>query len=116
MVSLHAWIRTSRCPNGTASVPEDLLLPAAQGGPEGLAGSDKAWALPLGAAVLGARQLGLSGWEPAECLALENELGAWQQAGHLTQRLPALRYGQLLYAHCAAIRCCYVLHRTIVCW
>ena len=62
-----------------------------QGGMEALAGSDRAWALPLGAAVLGVRQLGLSAWEPAECLALENELGAWQQAGRLSEPLPALR-------------------------
>jgi len=66
---------------------------ARQGGAEGLAaaGSDGAWALPLGAAVLGVRQLGLAGWEPAECLALENELGAWQAAGGLVEREPALR-------------------------
>ena len=52
---------------------------------------DAPWALPLGAAILGVRQLGLSGWQAAECLAIENELGAWQGLGKLTERLPALR-------------------------
>jgi hypothetical protein len=65
----------------------------AQGGAQLLsdAQSDKAWSLPLGAAVLGVRQLGLSGWEQAECFALENEIGAWQQAGHLSSPAAALR-------------------------
>ncbi len=65
-----------------------------QGGAEGLAESsaDKAWSLPLGAAVLGVRQMGLSGWEQAECFALENEIGAWQQAGKLADPVNALRW------------------------
>lgn len=65
-----------------------------QGGAEGLAEAraDKAWSLPLGAAVLGVRQLGLSGWEQTECFALENEIGAWQQAGKLAEPLNALRW------------------------
>jgi len=64
-----------------------------QGGSTGLseAGSDKAWSLPLGAAVLGIRQLGLNGWDQQECLALENELGAWQRDGNLTDPTNALR-------------------------
>lgn len=68
-----------------------------QGGAEGLseaAAADKAWSLPLGAAVLGVRQLGLSGWEQAECFALENELVAWQQAGKLAEPTNALRCEQ----------------------
>jgi phosphoglucan,water dikinase len=44
-------------------------------------GSDRAWAAPLGAAVLGLRSLALSGWQPAECAAVERELAAWQDAG-----------------------------------
>ncbi|CAI5967224.1 unnamed protein product [Closterium sp. NIES-64] len=35
----------------------------------------------LGAAVLGLRHLGLSGWNQAECFCLENELASWQAAG-----------------------------------
>ena len=53
--------------------------------------ADEAWAKPLGAAVLGVRHMGLSGWQPAECMALENELGAWQAKGGLTDRDSALR-------------------------
>jgi len=94
----HAHVAATGAPaTATAqSVASSLGRRAAgarQGGAEGLAraGSDGAWALPLGAAVLGVRQLGLAGWEPAECLALENELGAWQAAGGLAEREPALR-------------------------
>ncbi|KAL2649665.1 hypothetical protein R1flu_017793 [Riccia fluitans] len=39
------------------------------------------WNHPLGVVVLGVRQLGLSGWQQKECLAIENELAAWQAAG-----------------------------------
>lgn len=64
-----------------------------QGGAQALseAQSDKAWSLPLGAAILGVRQLGLNGWEQQECFALENEIGAWQQAGQLSSPAGALR-------------------------
>lgn len=63
-----------------------------QGGAEALAqGGDKAWALPLGAAVLGVRHLGLGGWQGPECMAIENELGTWQSKGGLNEHLPALR-------------------------
>ena len=44
--------------------------------------------------MLGVRHLGLSGWQPAECMALENELGAWQEKGGLTDRDSALRCAQ----------------------
>ncbi len=64
-----------------------------QGGSAALseAASDKAWSLPLGAAILGTRQLGLNGWDHKECIALENELGAWQQEGNLSNPTHALR-------------------------
>lgn len=39
------------------------------------------WNHPLGAVVLGIRQLGLSGWQQGECMAIENEIQAWQSAG-----------------------------------
>ncbi|KAG6548416.1 hypothetical protein Mapa_009902 [Marchantia paleacea] len=39
------------------------------------------WNHPLGVVVLGVRQLGLSGWQQKECLAIENEISAWQAAG-----------------------------------
>lgn len=63
-----------------------------QGGAEGLAGAtDAGWAQPIGAAVLGIRHMGMSGWEPAECTAVENELTAWQQAGNFASKEHALR-------------------------
>lgn len=63
-----------------------------QGGAESLAeGSDSAWALPLGAALLSIRQVGLGGWNPRECMALENEIGCWQQAGDINTKENALR-------------------------
>ncbi|KAJ7532987.1 hypothetical protein O6H91_13G028200 [Diphasiastrum complanatum] len=39
------------------------------------------WRHSLAATVLGIRQLGLSDWHQEECMALENELMAWQAAG-----------------------------------
>ncbi len=65
-----------------------------QGGPEALAGGeDGGWALPLGAALLGVRQVGLGGWQTAECAAIENELAAWQRLGEFGARDSALRCG-----------------------
>ena len=69
-----------------------------QGGAEGLAGqADNAWDLPLGAIVLGVRHMGLSGWQGPECMALENELTAWQQAGDFKSTETALRSVTVLY-------------------
>ncbi|DBA93500.1 hypothetical protein WJX82_005630 [Trebouxia sp. C0006] len=63
-----------------------------KGGAEGLAGqADNAWDLPLGAVVLGVRHMGLSGWQGPECMALENELTAWQQQGDFKSTETALR-------------------------
>lgn len=39
------------------------------------------WNHPLGAVVLGIRHLGLSGWQQGECMAIENEIMAWQSSG-----------------------------------
>ncbi|XP_042489623.1 phosphoglucan, water dikinase, chloroplastic-like isoform X2 [Macadamia integrifolia] len=39
------------------------------------------WGDPLHAFIVGIRQLGLSGWKPKECNAIESELFAWQQKG-----------------------------------
>ncbi|GJS18940.1 phosphoglucan, water dikinase, chloroplastic [Tanacetum coccineum] len=39
------------------------------------------WNDPIGALVIGIRQLGLSGWKAEECKAIENELLAWQEKG-----------------------------------
>lgn len=85
--------------NGQGAILADIPAPNSgrcnrtQGGAEGLAeaGADKGWALPLGAAVLAVRHLGLSSWQQQECFALENELGAWQAAGNLTDPTNALR-------------------------
>ena len=64
-----------------------------QGGAETLAGQgDPAWALPLGAVVLGVRHMGLSGWQASECMAIENELTAWQDQGDFKSQEPALRF------------------------
>ena len=63
-----------------------------QDGQDALAGEDdKSWDLPLGAMILSVRQIGLGGWMQQECMAIENELGSWQQAAHFSERLPALR-------------------------
>lgn len=52
------------------------------GGPAFLASAhEKEWAQPLGAAVLAVRHCGLSGWQPDECMAVEEELAAWQKLG-----------------------------------
>ena len=47
--------------------------------------------LPIGAAVLAVRHVGLSGWQPQECAAVENELTAWQQPGEFSSTDNALR-------------------------
>ncbi|XVF84501.1 hypothetical protein PTKIN_Ptkin17bG0041800 [Pterospermum kingtungense] len=39
------------------------------------------WSNPLGALIFGVHQLGLSGWKPGECAAIENELTVWQDKG-----------------------------------
>ncbi|KAJ6956344.1 phosphoglucan [Populus alba x Populus x berolinensis] len=39
------------------------------------------WDDPLGALIVGVRQLGLSGWRPEECAAIGTELHAWQEKG-----------------------------------
>lgn len=63
-----------------------------QGGAEALAGGgDGGWALPLSGAATVVRQVGQAGWQQVECKALQRELAAWQQAGSLSERLPALR-------------------------
>lgn len=41
------------------------------------------WSEPLGALVASIHQLGISGWKPEECRAIENELLAWQKRGLL---------------------------------
>lgn len=58
----------------------------AMGGSEILANEAKSkrvngWNHPLGAIVLGIRNLGLSGWQQSECMAIENEIMTWQSAG-----------------------------------
>jgi hypothetical protein len=67
-------------------------LSVRQGGAAALAGEgDGGWALPIGAAVLGVRHVGLGGWQPSECMALENELAAWQRQGNFRERGASLR-------------------------
>lgn len=39
------------------------------------------WSDPIGALVVGVHQLGLSGWKPEECKAIQNELLAWKEKG-----------------------------------
>lgn len=57
-----------------------------EGGASGLvseakSGNVAAWNHSLDAIVLGIRQLRLSRFQPAECLAIENELLMWQTSG-----------------------------------
>lgn len=54
-------------------------------------GSDRSWALPLGALTLGLRQIALSGWEPMECTAIDKEISSWYSAGSLHIPENALR-------------------------
>eukprot|EP00887_Chlorella_sp_A99_P004965 scaffold4.g4965.t1 len=62
------------------------------GGPAALAGgSDGAWALPLGALVVGLRHLGMGGYETQECMAVEHELTIWQRMGGFQRHDNALR-------------------------
>ncbi|GLJ26894.1 hypothetical protein SUGI_0526130 [Cryptomeria japonica] len=56
------------------------------GGPSWLAREARfrnasSWDHPVGALVTGIRQLGLSGWQQKECIAIENELQTWQKMG-----------------------------------
>ncbi|KAG7029097.1 Phosphoglucan, water dikinase, chloroplastic [Cucurbita argyrosperma subsp. argyrosperma] len=39
------------------------------------------WNDPLDALIFGTHQLGLSGWKPEECVAIENEICAWKERG-----------------------------------
>ncbi|CAK9138207.1 unnamed protein product [Ilex paraguariensis] len=41
------------------------------------------WNDPIGALILGIRQLSLSGWKPEECTAIGNELLTWKEKGFL---------------------------------
>lgn len=41
----------------------------------------ESWNDPIGALVVGIRQLGLSGWKLEECKAIESELLAWKEKG-----------------------------------
>ena len=63
------------------------LLEAAEASGGLAQGGEKAWAPPVGALVLCARHLGLSGWRPSECMALDEELTNWQKLGLVTQRV-----------------------------
>jgi phosphoglucan, water dikinase len=44
-------------------------------------GKNDVWAQPLGMLVLSVRHLGLSGWKPAECFALDADISTWQKLG-----------------------------------
>jgi hypothetical protein len=69
-----------------------LLLPLLQGGGAALLKAhDLAWAPVLGGLVLGLRHLGLGGLAPAEAMAIEAELTAWQKEGNFKDRDNALR-------------------------
>lgn len=69
-----------------------MLFYIPQGGSSALlTAHDRAWSPALGALVLGLRQLGLGGWAPAEAMAIEHELAAWERAGGYQDRDNALR-------------------------
>ncbi|KAL4513385.1 hypothetical protein Ndes2437B_g00596 [Nannochloris sp. 'desiccata'] len=61
------------------------------------AGSDGTWGLPLGALVIALRHVGLCGFQPAECMALERELATWQRLGGFQHREEALRLRATLH-------------------
>jgi hypothetical protein len=61
------------------------------GGAALLNAHDLAWAPVLGGLVLGLRHLGLGGLAPAEAMAIEAELAAWQKEGNFRDRDNALR-------------------------
>ena len=78
----YAFVLASRAANAV----ESNGAGAAQ-----LAGAnEKEWALPLGMLVLSVRQMGLSGWLPAECMAIDEEIAAWQKAGLAGSRVRCL--------------------------
>lgn len=64
-----------------------------EGGATALAAarSSIAWSHPLAVLLLGVRNLGLGGWMPAECMAIENEVTVWQQEASYDERDNALR-------------------------
>jgi hypothetical protein len=70
------------------SIVENILE---QGGGHAVLSSsrDRDWALPIGASVLGLRNMGLSGWNPSECAALEAELEAWQRMVRRQRKNPS---------------------------
>ncbi|GBG79977.1 hypothetical protein CBR_g30239 [Chara braunii] len=72
----YAFVLLSRFLNALNDAGGAALL--AEGVRQGSVGN---YNHPLGATILGIRQLGLSGWRQAECIAIENELSAWQAAG-----------------------------------
>jgi phosphoglucan,water dikinase len=66
------------------------FLEASEGEESLTSGTEKEWAVPVGALVLCVRHLGLSGWQPSECMALDEELTAWQKLGLATHRVRSL--------------------------
>ena len=83
---------TQDCSRGMSQLRQLGTSQHRQGGAAKLAGgADGAWALPIGAAVLGVRHMGLGGWQQQECMAVENELSAWQRMGELSSCDNALR-------------------------
>lgn len=78
----YAFVLLSRCINKLEEEGGSSAL---------LTAHDRAWSPALGALVLGLRQLGLGGWAPAEAMAIEHELAAWERAGGYQDRDNALR-------------------------
>jgi phosphoglucan,water dikinase len=58
--------------------------------------NDGSWALPIGALVLSIRHIGLTGYQQSECMALENELMAWQQTGGFAHEEESRRFSATL--------------------
>ena len=50
-----------------------------------------AWSVPLGSLLLAVRNIGIAGWSPRECFAIENELTTWRTAADADTRDGALR-------------------------
>lgn len=66
------------------------------------------WSHPLGALIIGIRQIGLSGWGSEECTAIESELFSWLQKG-LHERegtsYPVLCFDYLRIGYTLIVKC-----------
>lgn len=72
VIDFHRFLNALEAVGGARQLAENVELK-----------NVSSWNDPIGALVVGIRQLGLSGWKPEECTAIGNELVAWQEKGLL---------------------------------